>query len=250
MTSTEIKTQASAAGGAHKRRLKNVLLNRRFQIKFTMYVMLLTMVVSLAVGAFLLRTTRKLYAEAEVAVDARSKAAEKSKELGKAILANELLLRMHDPSFKEQLTLKSDAIDRDFELEKEASILARSQLVETQRKTLVGLVLGLLAFIAFVGLAGIYTTHRIVGPLFRLNRLCGEVAEGKLPPPPHGFRSHDELKDTIDVFTHMLSCLRSQKENELKNVAQAIDLAAQSASHELLMSALKDLETKMKASLE
>ena len=55
----------------------------------------------------------------------------------------------------------------------------------------------LLAF--FVILWGVFTSHRIAGPLYRLNRHMLDSSEGKTTEPLH-FRTKDEFQDLADSF--------------------------------------------------
>ncbi|MFZ5469787.1 MAG: HAMP domain-containing protein [Myxococcota bacterium] len=236
--------------GAHQRRLRNFLLDARFQLKFTSYVVGLTLVVAALLGVFIWRTTNTLFQETAVAVEARSRAAETSKELGNATLANEVLQHMEDPSFEKTLREKSAAIDRAYEAEKNAIIQARAQLVRRQQITLIALVGGFLAFVFFIGLACIVTTHKIVGPLFRMKRMANEVAAGRLHPPTYGLRLGDELKDVFDAFAAMVKALRQREEADLARVTAALELAERTKASADLVRELQTLQAEVKAKLE
>jgi nitrate/nitrite-specific signal transduction histidine kinase len=204
------------------RRLRNYLLDARFQLKFAGYIVVLTLIVAGMLGAFLGYTTNTLFAQAQFAVDARSKAAETSRELGTCTLNNDLAKNMDNPEFDKQLQERSSAIDKAYADEEKSVIEARSQLVTQQKVTLIALVGGLIMFVAFIGMATIVTTHRIVGPLFRVKRMAGEVSGGKLRPPQYGLRPGDELKDVFEAFASMISSLRMRAEADLKAVNDAI----------------------------
>lgn len=233
-----------------KRRIRNFLLDTRFQLKFASYIVALTLVVAALLGGFLWRTTDTLFKETEVAVEARSRAAETSKELSNATLANEIMQHMEDPAFEEQLREKSAAIDRVYEAERNAIIEARRQLVRRQQITLVALVGGLFAFIVFIGLASIVTTHKIVGPLFRVKRMAQEVADGKLRPPTYGLRPGDELKDLFEAFAAMVKALRQREEDDLHRVSAALQVAERTGANEELVRELQTLRAQIKAKLE
>lgn len=217
------KTRAGRAD----RKVKNFLLDARFQLKFAGYIVVLTLIVAGMLGAFLGYTTTTLFTQAQVAVDARSQAAETSKELGTCTLNNELAKNMDNPDFMAQLTKKSEEIDKKYESETAAVVEARTQLVTQQKVTLLALVGGLLMFVAFIGLASVVTTHRIVGPLFRVKRMANEVSTGKLKPPSYGLRPGDELKDVFEAFASMVTFLRSKHEADLKQLTDAIASAKQ-----------------------
>jgi methyl-accepting chemotaxis protein len=227
---------------SRQRKFKNFLLDARFQLKFASYIVALTLIVAGLLGVFLWRTTSTLFAETEVAVEARSRAAETSKELGNATLSNELLAHMEDPAFEQQLKEKSAAIDKAYEEEKNAIIDARVQLVRRQQITLFALIGGFLAFVVFIGLASIVTTHKIVGPLFRIKRMAQEIAAGKLKVPTYGLRPGDELKDLFDAFSGMVKSLRDREESDLRQVSAALRLAETGKGNDELLRELQTLE--------
>ncbi|MHB8874946.1 MAG: HAMP domain-containing protein [Myxococcaceae bacterium] len=239
-----------AAKGAAQRKLKNYILDARFQLKFASYIVGITLLVSALLGVFMWRTTSTLFEETSVAVEARSRAAETSKELGNATLSNDIMQHMDDPAFEKQIRDRSDAIDKAYEAEKTAIIEARDQLVRRQQVTIIALIGGLLAFVVFVGLASIVTTHKIVGPLLRLKRMAQDVADGKLRPPAYGLRPGDELQDMFGVFANMVTVLRQREEDDLKKVSEALKLASSIGANEELIRQLQVLEADVKHKLD
>ncbi len=204
-----------------RRRLRNYLLDGRFQLKFAAYFVALTLGVAAVLGVFLVLTTDSLFHEMNGAVDARSKAAETNRELGTCTLNNELAKNLDDPDFTAQLVARSKAIDEAFEAEKQAVMKQRTELVARQRVTVAILVALLVSFVVLVALGAIVITHRIVGPLFRIKRMAREVASGRLRPPMYGLRPGDELQDVFEVFSSMIAKLREQSEGDLKALESA-----------------------------
>lgn len=212
---------AAPAPGRPQRKLKNFLLDARFQLKFAAYFVAMALVAAALIGVFLVRTTSSLFSRMNDSVDARSKAAETSRDLGTCSLNNELTKNMDDPSFAENLAARSKAIDAAFEAETQAVIAQRTELVAQQKLTIAILVGLLAAFTILTALGAIVITHRIVGPLFRIKRMAREVASGVLQPPTYGLRPDDELQDVFEVFSKMVVQLRAQAEADLKDVSQA-----------------------------
>lgn len=221
MTQTN-EPKTSGAVGRADRKVKNFLLDARFQLKFAGYIVVLTLIVAGMLGAFLGYTTTTLFTQAQVAVDAQSQAAETSKELGTCTLNNDLAKNMDNPDFMAQLQQKSEEIDKKYETDRLRIVEKRTELITQQKVTLLALVGGLLMFVAFIGLASIVTTHRIVGPLFRVKRMAIEVSTGRLKPPSYGLRPGDELKDVFEAFASMVTSLRNKHEADLKQLAEAI----------------------------
>lgn len=221
--------QAGPQGdGRQNRRLKNFLLDARFQLKFAAYFVGMTLVVAGLLGVFLARTTGSLFAQMNSAVESREKAALQSKELGTCTLNSELAKNMDDPEFIGRLAERSKAIDDAFEAEKQAIHRQRAELERQQRMTLYALVGFLGGFIVLVAIGAIVITHRIVGPLYRIKRMAREVASGIIRPPSYGLRPGDELRDVFEVMALMIKELRERTEADLEAVEAAAqgDLAA------------------------
>ena len=242
-----MSTQPVATTSAYKRQARNFLLDARFQLKFASYIVGITLVLAAVLGVILYRTTNHLFAQAQSAVDARSQAAESSRELGIATLNNDLARNLDNPEFAKQLQDRSDSIDKAFEVEKALVIETKAQLMTQQKTTLIGLIVLLLGFIAVVGLGTIVTTHRIVGPLFRVKRMANEVAGGKIRPPTYGLRPGDELKDVFDSFSNMVTKLRERHLEELAKVEAALATAKAGGSP---TEALEALRAQMRARLD
>ncbi len=211
-------TPAQHPGGAKNRKLRNFLLDARFQLKFAAYFVALALVVAGVLGVVLVRTTSSLFSQISDSVEARKKAAETSRELGNCTVNNELAAGMDNPELVASLADKSKAIDAAFEAEKRA---AQEQSLEVQRqqRTTLYLLLGVLAaFIFLIAATAIVITHRIVGPLFRIKRMAREVGSGMVRPPTYGLRPGDELQDVFAVFAEMVTALRARTEGDLAAV--------------------------------
>src|SRR5687767_13322093 len=113
-----MSTQIAATTNQFKRQARNFLLDARVQLKFASYIVGITLVLSALMGVFLYRTTNNLFVQAQSAVDARSTAAETRRELGIATLNNDLAKNLDNPEFSTQLQVRSDALDKAYEAEK------------------------------------------------------------------------------------------------------------------------------------
>jgi methyl-accepting chemotaxis protein len=209
------KPAQRGGGGAKDRKLRNFLLDARFQLKFAAYFVVLTLIITGLLGAFLVRTTGSLFSQIAASVEARKKAAETSKELGTCTLNNELTANLDDPDFAARLGERSKAIDAAFEAERAAAQEQSLEVQRQQRWTFFALLGVLVAFIVLIALTAIVITHRIVGPLFRLKRMAREVAAGQMRPPTYGLRPSDELHDVFEVFVEMVTQLRGRSEADL-----------------------------------
>jgi len=215
---SDSKPAPARPGGAKDRKIKNFLLDARFQLKFAAYFVALTLIITALLGAFLVRTTDSLFSQISASVEARKRAADTSHELGNCTLNNELTRNMDDPDFAAKLADKSKAIDAAFEAERGAAQKQSEEVQQQQQWTLYALMGVLVAFIALIALTAIVITHRIVGPLFRIKRMAREVTAGAVRPPTYGLRPSDELQDVFAVFSEMVTQLRARTEADLAAV--------------------------------
>ncbi|MFP2932222.1 signal protein [Pyxidicoccus sp. 3LG] len=243
-------TTTTAPMAPAKRRWRNFLLDTSFQLKLTAYIVAVSLVLSALLGVFLVRAARALMRETAAAVEARSRAAEVSRELSGATLSNELLARMDDPSFEASFREKARSIDAAYEAERSAIVAQRAELERQQRLT--WWVLGgfLMGFIAVVALGTIVVTHRVAGPLLRIRRMVHEVHEGKLRPPQYGLRDGDELQDLFEATRKMVARLREQHEEDANVLAKALQSAERSGASAELVAELRALEGRYRARLE
>lgn len=243
-------TTTTAPMAPAKRRWRNFLLDTGFQLKLTAYMVATTLVLSALLGVFLVRAARTLMRETATAVEARSRAAEVSRELSGATLSNELLARMDDPTFEATFREKSRSIDAAYEEERSAIVAQRTELERQQRLTwwvLGGLLTG---FTVVVALGTIVVTHRLAGPLLRIRRMVNEVHDGKLRPPKYGLRDGDELRDLFEDTRNMVQRLRDQHEEDANALAKALRVAEGSGAPAEALAELRMLETRYRTRLE
>ncbi|NBD11522.1 MULTISPECIES: HAMP domain-containing protein [Corallococcus] len=232
-----------------KRRWRNFLLDAPFQLKLTSYIVGVSLVLAALLGIFLVRAANSLMHETATAVDARSRAAEVSRELSGATLSNELMAHMNDPAFEKQFREQAQAIDASYEEERMAIVAQRAELERHQQLT--WWVLGgcMLTFIVVVALSTIVVTHRMAGPLFRIKRMVREVAEGRLRPPQHGLREGDELQDVFEAARDMTQRLRNQQEEDARVLAEALAEARRSGASGAWVDELSALEARYRERL-
>jgi len=243
-------TTTTAPVAHAKRRWRNFLLDRSIQLKLTAYMVAVTLVLSALLGVFLVRAARTLMRETATAVEARSRAAEVSRELSGATLSNELLVRMGDPTFEATFREKARSIDAAYEAERTAIVAQRAELERQQRLTwwvLGGLLTG---FTVVVALGTIVVTHRLAGPLLRIRRMVNEVHDGKLRPPTYGLRDRDELRDLFEDTWKMVQRLRDQHEEDANALARALRAAEGSGASAEALAELRMLETRYRTRLE
>jgi nitrogen fixation/metabolism regulation signal transduction histidine kinase len=235
--------------GSKKRRWRNFLIEPVFQLKFAAYLIAVTVVLAGVLGVFLFRNTQALLDEASHSLEARSRAAEASRELSNATLSNELIKKMGDPVFVAQLEATSQKIDERYEAERAAIVAQRAELVRRQRNMWLAFVGTLAGFLFVITLTTIVLTHRVAGPLMRIRRMVKDVASGTIRPPPYGLRESDELKDIFDATRGMLHMLRKQAEDDALVLSHALERAQQEGAKGEWVEDLRTLESRIKGRL-
>lgn len=110
------------------------------------------------------------------------------------------------------------------------------------------LLIGLVIFAALLSLLlasyGIVMSHKVAGPLFRIEQYVEKLAQGKLVPL-RDVRRGDELIDFVSHFRQAVDRLRSQAEAEL----DLLDRAAAAVADASLASELKTQAERIRAAL-
>lgn len=223
--------------GRKQRRLKNYLIDAPFQLKYTAYLVVVALGVSLGLGVVLWRTSASVLAESQKAVAQGERIVGLGREVVKESQKVSEVVKMNivkdpvygaDPELAE--TFKADAKKRDElltrqqqQLEQQASELkAQSQqLASEQRTVFIALLAGVLILSLSIGLAGILVTHRIAGPVFKMKRQLRDLGHGKLTMPAP-LRKGDELVHFFSTFEDMVRSLRSRQEREISELEELI----------------------------
>ena len=218
--------EPSAPAPTPRRRLRNYLLDARFQLKGVGLIVGAAALVALVLSAFLWQTSARLIDEAEKAVGARSAAAQTSKELGEAALNNELLKRFEDPAFQERLQEQSRKIDEQYARERDATLAQHATLLEQQRAMAMAIVGALAALVLLIVLVAVIATHKIAGPAYRLKRLMQQVGSGSgTLEGPSRLRKGDELQELFLEFSRMLERLHGMQGGSLEALDALVDKA-------------------------
>lgn len=236
----------SSPARTRTRRIRNFLIEPSFQIKYAAWVAALSILLAGVTGFFLWRSQQALVTEAERAVEARSRAAQASRELGQTVLSSELLKRFDDPTFAAQLQTESRKIDARYDDERSQIVAQQESLGRWQRQVLLTLILAFAALIGLGVLGTIVLTHRIVGPVYRLKRMVRDVGEGNLEPPPHGLRPGDEFKDLFELFASMVATLRSDQERHALKAREAVSTLERTGAPPEALEAVRALEQSLK----
>jgi methyl-accepting chemotaxis protein len=217
----------------YRRSVRNYLLDSRLQLKYTGILVAVAIVISSITGAVLFATTRSVVNESSALVDESRKVSEVSR-------MNVRDLAPDSPDLLTGFNREADAHDK---------MIADQQaaLIRGQARMLASLVGGLALMVVLIGLLGIYFTHKVAGPVYKLKRLLKQVGEGDLHVDAR-LRRGDELQDFFDVFTQMVGNLRTFEARQLVDVEQAV-AALDQGSAEQAREAMGRVRDSMKKAL-
>jgi len=210
--------QASAPP-KYKRSIRNYLLDTRFQLKWTGFLIVVALGVSAIMGVFLYRTSSEV-------TQASQKVLQQGEELIKESKTNSDLVSIQvEASGSQELV---DTFNREAKARADKLEAQRAQLVVNQQETnnqqrtmIIALVAGLTLLVILIGLLGIYFTHKVVGPIYKMKMLLRQVGDGKLNFQGR-LRKGDELQDFFEVFAAMVEKLKDRQRREVQMLTDAI----------------------------
>lgn len=208
---TEAQSMPKSGDSPPKRRIRNYLLDARFQLKYTGMVVAVTVIVTGAVGYWL-----------------GSEAYDYSRETTNVLTTQAAGV---SPELFEYLQQESAAKD-----------------AEVLHQIVVGVVALVLILAIALGLTGIVVTHKVVGPAYKLKLLFGDVAGGSFNLRS-GLRKGDELQDVGDAFKSMVEALRTRREDELAQLEAAIEKARLGLSEAEILAELEALRERLRSTL-
>jgi nitrogen fixation/metabolism regulation signal transduction histidine kinase len=255
---------AMPATGRHQRKMRNYLLDPHFQLKYTSYLLAISVTLSLALGTLLWSVSQKVIAQSQETVKQGQETVQRGQEVVResqkvsAVVhmnivkdpvygSNPELAAVFNESAKEQ---DKRLEDQQHKLEADAlSLQKRSQLLaDQQTQMFIVLIVVLSLLVIGIGIAGILVTHRVAGPIHKMKRLLGYVGEGHLRLTEK-LRKGDELQHFFDAFEGMVNSLRHRQEMEIGRLDQAIS-GLQGKVPDDLLTALKSLRQDMRDALE
>jgi methyl-accepting chemotaxis protein len=204
----EAQRLSSHPGRTHPpRKLRNYLLEPKFQLKYTGMVVSVTLVVAAVLGYQAYKYST-----------------------GQTELLN--IEKM------EAATVSGEIADARFIADLEG--YAR----EADRKVALAIMAGIAVLALALGITGIVVTHRLVGPAYRLRQLLRQVSAGSLAPAG-SLRKHDELHDVFVAFQEMVKSLRGAREQELAALDDAIERAKVGGASDAALEPMRALRTRL-----
>ncbi len=137
---SEASRTVPVATPRHQRRARNYLLDRRFQLKYTGFIVAVALLLSIALGAILWRTSSEVIEQGQATVERGKQVIEQSRKVSQVVAMNIAKEYKDDPelakTFGEAAAKDEEKLlDEQQRLERDAVFLA-----SRQRTLLIGLV--------------------------------------------------------------------------------------------------------------
>ncbi len=231
---TTSTTSSSRPSSPYKRRVRNYLLDSRFQLRYAGFLVAVAIGISAVIGSVLYATARAMVHESAKVVEESRKASEESKKVSFVSRMNVRELAPDNPDLVAEFDRESDAYDRAIADHQKAVVVQQESLIRRQRCMMASLAGGLALMVVLIGLLGIYFTHKVAGPVFKMNLLLKQVGKGDLRVATR-LRRGDELKAFFDTFTQMVSALRDRERTRLGEVEGAIEALSRGDTAEVVL---------------
>lgn len=226
------------------RRRRNYLLNPQFQLKYTGLLVLVVFVVGLLLGIVIWRTSSIASDEAQSAATQAERALKESATSARIIRMSAATYGNDAPDLGHTIEQELAQVDREYERNL-AEVAARRASVEELRKRMLFLLVGGgVTILIILSVLGIFITHRIVGPVHRMKRLCRQVGTARLSVR-EGLRRGDELEDLFDTFVQMTYSLKSLQTGRLASLDAAMEKAQEESVSAEVMSRLRALRAQL-----
>lgn len=228
---------------------RSLLLDARFQLKWTGYLVGVVLFVMAGLGVLIGRTATHASDSAAVAVQEAEKAFQQS-------IANSILTRRtvqmaagDSPAFA--AVMDEELGKHDAELGKELQAVRERQAQIAHDRTFVrGLIAsaGGVLLVLLVGM-GILITHRIVGPVHKMKRLLRKLSTGRLSVDER-LRKGDELEDLFETFLQATYSLRALQRARIATLDDTLAKAEATNAAEEVKDGLRVLRAQMVLGLE
>lgn len=182
------------------------------------------MAVAGALGWFLLGTSKEVIEQSQESVKQSRAALESSHNLSTVVSMNIDKLYSDSPVLREQFRKESEELDQKHAAQEKALQKQHEDLVRQQQNMLNGIAGSLFALVVFIGLLGIFFTHKVAGPIFKMKLLLKKVGDGRLNFKDYEsrLRKGDELQEFFDVFMDMVGKLKGKQSQEVERLESAL----------------------------
>jgi nitrogen fixation/metabolism regulation signal transduction histidine kinase len=229
---------------ARSRSAKHYLLDPRFQLKWTAYLVVVVLVVMASLGVLIGRMANRTSDTAQIAVTQAEKANKESQ------INNQLARSAVEAADPENATLAGVMNEQLEEVDKKQAHnleeVRRLQVDITRDRRNLQLLLGGagVALVILLSLMGIVITHRIVGPVHKMKRLLRKVSTGQLVVSER-LRKGDELEELFETFLQMTYSLRALQNARVATLDATMRQAQATNASEEVLDGLRALRAQM-----
>jgi nitrogen fixation/metabolism regulation signal transduction histidine kinase len=234
----------------YKRSVKNYLIDSRFQLKYTSFIVGIALAISVGLGAVVVYTTSEVVGESRKVNEEGQKVVEESRKVSDVVRMSIKDNYADDPELAKAFAQASTDADDKIKAQEDALVHEQQQLVKRQSTMLTALVGSLLVMVVLIGMLGIYFTHKVAGPIYKMKLLLKRVEQGKLTVPPGRLRKGDELQDFFDAFAEMVRALRKRQQTEVEDLAAAIEAARTAGASEEVVAKIVAVRDEMARALD
>lgn len=234
---------------ARSRRATRYLLDPRFQLKWTSYLVVVVLVVMGSLGFVIARMASRTSDTAQIAVTQAEHAFEESKTNNALARGAAEMTAPDNAGLAAALNESLAQVDA-----KQAKNLADVKRLEEgisrDRKNLRLMLGGAgLVLVVLLVLMGVVITHRIVGPVYKLKRLLRRVSTGRLVIDER-LRRGDELGDLFETFLQMTYSLRAMQNARIATLDATLRHAEETHAAPQVLEGMRALRAQMTLGLE
>lgn len=234
---------------ASQRRTHRYLVDPRFQLKWTSYLVAVVLVVMAALGVVIGRTAGHASDTAALAVTQAEKAYEESRTNSTLARSSVAIAAPDHPELGELMDQSLAELDAQA-AQNLADVKERRAAIDRDRRDVRLLLMASgLVLVALLSVMGVVITHRIVGPVLKMKRLLRRVSTGRLVIEER-LRRGDELEDLFDTFLQMTYSLRAVQSARLATLDGTLQKAEAHGVHQDVIDGLRALRAQMVLGLE
>ena len=103
--------------------------------------------------------------------------------------------------------------------------------------------------VVIIGMCGIWFTHKIAGPVYKMKMLLRQVGDGKLVFQGK-LRKGDELQDFFEAFSSMVDKLRDRQAKEVAQLDIALGMAGEAGASQESLAKVRLVRDEMKRAID
>lgn len=229
---------------ASRRRKRSYLIDPRFQLKYTGLLVGVVVAVMIALGVVIWTTAETASVNAQSAATQAERALKESATSAHILKMSASAYAADSPELGRALDDDLAEIDREYQRSLAELGQRRAEVEQQRRRLLYTLLGGGGSLVLLLSLLGIFITHRIVGPVVRLKRLCRQVGTSRLNVKVLS-RKGDELTDLFDTFGQMTYSLKVLQAGRLATLDATIERALAEGVSAETMEGLRALRAQL-----